>query len=483
VPIQQLDLTSPLRLAKPVTTADEDKRSRLTLGALTQNLERGAVDIEQMKQELADTRLKSQRAIQVNQILAQGGDPETTHRALMAIDPAQAEAYRAKVNAESKTLAPDVQQTPEFTSDVQVQGAAIPDQLDGTMGTTPAPQTIGTRAVGLPSKPQPYLTMGGQTQQLPTKSAAQVLQERFAELQKKTDIDTAGKIAEGAPALAANERNRATVAEQNRLNQERADADRRADNARNDLALKQSADEKQKDREAAMERAKISAARVSAGSTQPNDIEDTAQGITEGMISPKISQSVSLRDRTAVSAALKRLGYDQAGAERDWNAVNKHLSTLNGTQQERLRQAITFVDETLPQVEAAYQEWKKQAGISGFKVLNRATQKTMEQLPGAAGSAAHQLNALIGDFTSELGTVYKGGNSSTDESLKLAATNLKGDWNEQTFGDAIKRLKQSVKIRKNSILTSETAGIPESIYEPKAGSPAPSQGWKIISVK
>ncbi len=206
---------------------------------------------------------------------------------------------------------------------------------------------------------------------------------------------------------------------------------------------------------------------TSGNSTQPNDVKDTARGIAEGTISPKISQSVSFRDRTAVTAELRRLGFNQAEAERDWTAINKHLSTLNGAQQERLRQAITFTHDTLPQIEAAYAEWKKQAGISGFKVLNKANLASMKQLPGAAGSAASNLDALIGDFTSELGTVYKGGNSSTDESLKLAGQNLKGEWNEQTFNDSIKRLRTSLQIRYNSISTSEAQGVsPSSPYQP-----------------
>ncbi len=213
---------------------------------------------------------------------------------------------------------------------------------------------------------------------------------------------------------------------------------------------------------------------ASANSTGTNDVKDTAAGIAEGMISPQISQSVSFRDRTAVSAELKRLGYNQAEAERDWKAINKHLSTLNGAQQERLRQAISFTYDTVPQIEAAYAEWKKQAGVSGFKVLNKGNLAAMKQLPGAPGSAATNLEALIADFTSELGTVYKGGNSSTDESLKLAAKNLEGNWNDQTFSDAIKRIRQSLKIRQNSIATSETQGVSaDSPYQPGSRATAP----------
>ena len=212
------------------------------------------------------------------------------------------------------------------------------------------------------------------------------------------------------------------------------------------------------------------ASRSASGGTTTSDVQDTARGIAEGHISPKISQSVSFRDRTAVSGALQRMGFNQAEAERDWMAINRHLSTLNGAQQERLRQAITFTHDTLPQLEEAYSKWKSLASQSGFKMINKAALSASEQLPGAAGSAAHNLRALISDFTSELGTVYRGGNSSTDESLKLAAANLQADWNEKTFADAMARLRQTLQIRYNSIATSEAVGVtPNSAYAPGGG--------------
>lgn len=203
------------------------------------------------------------------------------------------------------------------------------------------------------------------------------------------------------------------------------------------------------------------------GSATGTDVKDTADGIIEGRISPNVSQSVSYKDRTAVSAELSRRGYNQTEALRDWQAITRHLATLNGAQQERLRQAVAFADDTIPQLEEAYQRWKKAAGISGIKVFNRAALATSKQFGGEAGSAATQLEALIKDYTAELGTVYKGGNSSTDESLKLAGENLKAEWNEQTFNDALKRIKQSIRIRRNSIATSQPVGVnPNSPYLP-----------------
>ncbi len=202
---------------------------------------------------------------------------------------------------------------------------------------------------------------------------------------------------------------------------------------------------------------------IGATSSDPKDI---AKAIMAGDQPPVLTGLY--RDASPVRAELARAGYDLSTATSDWNATQKLLSSLNSTQQSKLRQAITFTNETLPQIEDAYAEWKKQAGTSGFKVLNKAALATMKQLPGKPGSAATNLEALIADFTSELGTVYKGGNSSTDESLKLAAKNLSGDWNDQTFKDAVTRLKKSLVIRNNSMKAIQPAGA-SNRYMPDAG--------------
>jgi hypothetical protein len=198
----------------------------------------------------------------------------------------------------------------------------------------------------------------------------------------------------------------------------------------------------------------------SAGDITDNDAESILQQIKVGKQPPDSKGMYRAWAKVRVAAA--KDGYDLTTAEKDWNGITKHITTLNGAQQERLRQAITFADGTLPQLEKVYNDWKEQAGISGIKVLNKANMIAMKNLPGKAGSAAQQLESLMADYTSELGTVYRGGNSSTDESLKLAAQNLSGDWNEETFNDALKRLKTSIGIRKASIYASMPVGVSEN---------------------
>lgn len=201
-----------------------------------------------------------------------------------------------------------------------------------------------------------------------------------------------------------------------------------------------------------------------AGSS-PDDPKLIAQGIINGHQPPVMTGLY--RSGSPVRAELERQGFNLATANRDWTAIQKHLSTLNGAQQERLRQAVSFTYDSLDQIESLYDEWKKEGGVSGIKLFNRANLLVSKNLSGRAGEVATLLDAQINDLTSELGTVYKGGNSSTDESLLLASTNLKSEWNETTFKRGIEQIRKNLQIRRNSILTSQPVGVsPNSPYAP-----------------
>ncbi len=179
-----------------------------------------------------------------------------------------------------------------------------------------------------------------------------------------------------------------------------------------------------------------------------------------------------------VRASLAKKGFDLSTATRDWTAIQRHLSTLNGAQQERLRQAISTASDSLDVLDDLYKQWQQVGPASGFKVFNRAALAAAKQVPGQTGAVAQALETQIADLTSELGTVYKGGNGSTDESLGLAAKNLSGDWNQETWDKAMKLAHTNVRIRKNSILNSAPVGVSaNSPYTPpQQGGAAPAAG-------
>ena len=201
----------------------------------------------------------------------------------------------------------------------------------------------------------------------------------------------------------------------------------------------------------------IQPASASAGvGATPNDPKDIAAAIIRGEQPPVFTGMY--RDTAPIKAELARQGYPLAKATEDWTATQKYLATLNGQQQTRLRQAIDFTGSSLDLVEDLSKQWD----AGGFPILNSAQLSLAKN--GAMGPKAQQiatkLSAQISDLTSELGTVYKGGNSSTDESLKLAAKNLSENWSKDTLLANVDQIRKNLAIRQNSMtLAGGAAGV------------------------
>jgi hypothetical protein len=242
-----------------------------------------------------------------------------------------------------------------------------------------------------------------------------------------------------------------------------------------ELELKQRTEDENIRHHKAMEAQRKSGA--SGGGGTSSNAKDIAAAIKRGEQPP--TTTGLYKEGAGVRAELARQGFNLQQAESDWHATQKHLATLNGPQQERLRQAVSFTKDSLGIIEDLYNQWQKVGKTSEWKIFNKGSLATAKQLPGEAGNVAHRLEAQINDLTSELGTVYKGGNSSTDESLKLAAENLRADWNEKTFKDAIAQVRKNLEIRENSIRNSKSAGVSaDSPYTPKEETPKATTGFK-----
>lgn len=204
------------------------------------------------------------------------------------------------------------------------------------------------------------------------------------------------------------------------------------------------------------------------------DVSNIADAIESGDQPPTLQGLY--RNGAPVRAELARRGVPLARMETDWKAVQKHMATLNGAQQERLRQSITSASDMLDKIDGLYDEWSKLAPTSGYKILNRASLAAMKNLPGRAGAVATALDAQIADLTSDLGNIYMGGNSPTDHSLGLAGQNLKSEWNDETFKEASKQARANLKIRLNSINNSQPAGVSgDSPYLPSNNQQQPPQ--------
>jgi len=204
---------------------------------------------------------------------------------------------------------------------------------------------------------------------------------------------------------------------------------------------------------------------IGGGTGGTDDVGMIAQAIINGNQPPVVS---GLYGKTAaVRAELERQGFDYTKANQDFTATGKLLATLNGAQQTRLRQAINFTADSLDlmtDLNKGAEDAMSRAGITAF-----ATVQKKAAMQGVFGqevkSAFTKLDNQVSDLVSELATVYKGGNSSTDESLKLAAKQLNSNWDYQTFKDNIDLVRKNLQIRNNSINLA-TGGISDSQYNP-----------------
>lgn len=186
--------------------------------------------------------------------------------------------------------------------------------------------------------------------------------------------------------------------------------------------------------------------------TDPKAIADS---VVKGEFPPDISQ-YSKYAKDQIASELAKRGYNLSTATTDWKATQKHIATMNSSQQLRLTQAINALPDMLDSVDNLASKWKG----GNFPALNRANLALAKN--GAFGpeaqSIATQLDAQIADVNGDLGVVYMGGNSPTDHALELASKALSGDWSEGVIHDMVGMAKKNVQIRHNSIANTGVAG-------------------------
>jgi hypothetical protein len=216
----------------------------------------------------------------------------------------------------------------------------------------------------------------------------------------------------------------------------------------------------------------------------PDDTEAIADAIARGDLPPNLAPYRS--NASAVAASLARKGINVSEQQMNFSAEQKAVSSLNSTQQVRLRQTMGTLDHSLNKLEEVYGRWQKLGPASGFRKFNKAALAAAQQVGGETGATAQELTTLINDLTAEVANVYMGGNSPTDHALKLAGENLKADWNEETFKQLLGLMRTQMKFRRQAMDEVGAAGTRgENQYartpaaEPaaaqvKSGSPAAS---------
>jgi hypothetical protein len=204
-----------------------------------------------------------------------------------------------------------------------------------------------------------------------------------------------------------------------------------------------------------------------------SNAKEQVAGMMDGTL-PPVMPGRQTKEYSEIMAEAHRQGYNLQAAVTDWNATQKHITTLNNAQQLRLNQSINALPDLLDSVDALASKWKG----GRFPILNKANLALAKG--GAYGTdvatVANQLDAQIADVVSDLGVVYMGGNSPTDHALDLAGKSLKGEWNAKVLHDMVTMAKSNVRIRKNSIATTGVQGAsannPYAPPQPAAAAPA-----------
>jgi hypothetical protein len=203
----------------------------------------------------------------------------------------------------------------------------------------------------------------------------------------------------------------------------------------------------------------IPPAAAGASPTALNDVKESVAGMMDGTLPPMLPGRAT-KEYLATMAEAHRQGFDLQGAVTDWNATQKHIASMNGAQQLRLNQAINSLPDMLDSVDSLASQWKG----GRFPILNKANLALAKG--GAYGaevaSVANQLDAQIADVTADLGNVYMGGNSPTEQALKLAGKSLNGEWDETVLHNMVGLARKNVTIRHNSIKNTGVSGASDN---------------------
>jgi hypothetical protein len=181
-----------------------------------------------------------------------------------------------------------------------------------------------------------------------------------------------------------------------------------------------------------------------AQTTSDEEIQSTAQGVMNGNLAPDLAQVSSFRDRSRISSALNKDGFNLPAAQSEWKATQRFLNSMNSEKQTRLRQAIGSTRQALDHLKEINQEYSR----SSLAPLNYL------QLKAQANSGNELAVKYLGQLNiiqDELAQVFMGGNSPTEKALDLAKNMLSSNWSAGQLNASIDTIDKNLKYRENAI--------------------------------
>lgn len=196
---------------------------------------------------------------------------------------------------------------------------------------------------------------------------------------------------------------------------------------------------------------------VPNGVSQANAL--AAQAVIEGKAPPPSSSTGSIASNAAnqqMRAYMEANGYDLTKATEDWTAVQKWTNTENSATVVRARVAADSAQQYITTLRGLAQQWNQTDPVH---VLNHVNFQAA--LNGAYGQTqqniAQQVQTQIADLTSDMGSVYRYGLSSTDSSMEQATKTLSTDWNGGELNASLDIISQNLQVRINSLNSPQNA--------------------------
>lgn len=164
---------------------------------------------------------------------------------------------------------------------------------------------------------------------------------------------------------------------------------------------------------------------------------------------PPTTKGINRQTATDVQAYLAEKGFDLAQAEQDWQSQEKYIATMDGQRQISLAQAVLTSKRSLDLVEQFANEWEggRFAQLNRFE-LNRAKEGYYGP---AATKIATQLDGQIANLVVDLAVVSRQGLSPTDDAMKQAADQLKGEWSGPVLRSMVDLARKNLDIREGSV--------------------------------
>jgi hypothetical protein len=144
-------------------------------------------------------------------------------------------------------------------------------------------------------------------------------------------------------------------------------------------------------------------------------------------------------------------GFDLTKATNDWTATQTLAKALNGPQQLRLSQAISSVEESIPELLKVSREFERVGWVPANKAeLKIALSGTDKNKKEAATRYITQIDLM----KDELAQSFQGGGVPSQAAFKLADDILEPAYGVKQLEAGVKQLQSNLKIRRNAISNS-----------------------------